>query len=127
MTSGGDFATPNLPARDFDVTEKFYCALGFETDYRADGWMILSRGGIQLEFFPYPDLDPSTSSFGACLRLADIDAFIDNCTAAGIPHVRVGWPRLHLPTVDISGLRIGYLVDPDGSLLRLVEQSKATP
>ena len=25
------------------------------------GWMILQRGGLQLEFFPYPDLDPATS------------------------------------------------------------------
>ena len=38
--------------------------------------MILQRGGLQLEFFPYPDLDPATSSFGCCLRLDDLDAMV---------------------------------------------------
>lgn len=124
MTSSGDFATPNLPARDFDATERFYACFGFTTDYRSPGWMILSRGGLQLEFFPYPDLDPATSSFGSCLRLADLDAFVADCVAAAVPVTRTGWPRLQLPTVDVSGLRIGYLVDPDGSLLRLISQPK---
>jgi predicted lactoylglutathione lyase len=39
-----DHATPNLPARDFIATAAFYAKLGFEEDYRSDGWMILSRG-----------------------------------------------------------------------------------
>ena len=124
MTSNADFATPNLPARNFDATEKFYAGLGFATNYRAPGWMIVSRGGLQLEFFPYPDLDPATSSFSCCLRLTNLDAFIAVCAAAKVPVARSGWPRLHLPMVDVSGLQIGYLVDPDGTLLRLVAQPK---
>ncbi|HFT0573613.1 TPA: hypothetical protein ACH1RG_005859, partial [Klebsiella pneumoniae] len=59
-----DHVTPNLPSRDFDVTEAFYAKLGFATSWKDRGWMILQRGGLQLEFFPYPDLDPATSSFG---------------------------------------------------------------
>ena len=47
------------------------------------GWMILQRGGLQLEFFPYPDLDPATSSFGCCLRLDDLDAMVALVNAAG--------------------------------------------
>ncbi|MBA4748415.1 MAG: hypothetical protein H2056_06855 [Sphingopyxis sp.] len=125
MTSSSDSATPNLPARDFDATEQFFASFGFTTDYRASGWMILSRGGLQLEFFPYPDLDPAASSFSSCLRLVDLDGFVSDCLTAGVPVTRTGWPRLHLPTVDVSGLRIGYLVDPDGSLLRLIEQPKS--
>ena len=56
-----DHATPNLPARDFEETAAFYARLGFEEDYRSEGWMILSRGNATLEFFPYPDLDPYQS------------------------------------------------------------------
>ncbi|HHU3024926.1 hypothetical protein ACK4RQ_19805, partial [Proteus mirabilis] len=56
-----DHVTPNLPSRDFDVTEAFYAKLGFATSWKDRGWMILQRGGLQLEFFPYPDLDPATS------------------------------------------------------------------
>jgi len=83
-------------------------------------WMILARGTITLEFFRYPDLDPTSSSFSCCLRLDDLDAFVDVCRAAGIPDSTQGWPRLHTPRIELSGMRIGYLVDLDGTLLRLV-------
>ena len=83
--------------------------------------MILTRGTLTLEFFPYPDLDPAASSFGCCLRLDDLDAFYEVCKAAGLPEQCWGAPRLHPPTVESSGLRIGALIDPDGTLLRLIQ------
>ena len=55
-----DHATPNLPSRDFVATSHFYQKLGVEEGWRDDGWMILKRGHLTLEFFPHPDLDPST-------------------------------------------------------------------
>ncbi len=116
-----DRATPNLPARDFTATEAFYTTLGFESNYRADNWMILSRGGVTLEFFPYPDLDPASSSFSACLRLDDMNALYEQCVAAGVPNTRTGSPRIHPPARDPSGLTIAYLIDPDGTLLRLIQ------
>ena len=116
-----DHATPNLPSRSFEDTVQFYAKLGFEQTWRDRGWMILKRGSLALEFFPYPDLDPLESSFGTCLRLDDLAAFYAICREAGIPEVRTGQPRLHTPQVEHSGLTIGYLVDPDGSLLRLIQ------
>jgi catechol 2,3-dioxygenase-like lactoylglutathione lyase family enzyme len=74
-----------------------------------------------LEFFPYPDLDPLSSSFSCCLRLDDIDALYEAARAAGIPEARIGHPRLHPARVEDSGMRIAYLIDPDGTLIRLVE------
>lgn len=115
-----DRATPNLPSRDFAVTSDFYAALGFVEGFRDDGWMILTRGSVMLEFFPFPDLDPATSSFGSCLRLDDLDEFFQVCLDAGLPRTTRGWPRLHPPRVEESGLRIGALIDPDGTLLRLI-------
>ena len=116
-----DRATPNLPARDLDATVEFYAALGFEASYRDPGWLILERGGLQLEFFPHPDVDPATTAAGCCLRVDDLQTLYDAGVAAGLPETRVGWPRLHPPGVEPSGLRIGYLVDLDGNLLRLVQ------
>ena len=115
-----DRATPNLPSRDFGATSHFYAALGFVEEFRDDGWLILARGAVVLEFFPFPDLDPATSSFGTCLRLDDVDEFFRACLDAGVPQSARGWPRLHAPRVEESGLRIGALLDPDGSLLRLI-------
>jgi len=118
--SVGDRATPNLASRNFAATSAFYARLGFVEQYRDDGWMILARGPVVLEFFPFPDLDPATSAFGSCLRLDDVDLFVQACVDAGVPVGAQGWPRLHLPTLVASGLRIGGLLDPDANLLRLI-------
>ena len=116
-----DYATPNLPSRDFKATEAFYAPLGFRTDWKDSGWMILQSGTLQLEFFPFPDLDPATSSFGCCLRLDDLDGFYARCRDAGVPEAQTGWPRLSPPKREASGLTIAYLIDPDCTLLRLVQ------
>lgn len=115
-----DHATPNLPSRAFAATADFYAALGFVERWRDNGWMILERGTLTLEFFPYPDLDPWTSSFSCCLRLDDIDQFFALCQTAGIPVMDTGMPRLHEP-VDQPWGRFGALIDPDGTLLRLIQ------
>ncbi|WP_298193677.1 bleomycin resistance protein [Novosphingobium sp.] len=117
-----DRATPNLPSRDFEATARFYARLGFTVSWRDAAWMILERGGLILEFFPYPDLDPATSSFGSCLRLDDVEGFYAGLVAAGIPEQTTGWPRLHRPKREAWGGLVGALIDPDGSLLRLIQE-----
>ncbi|HEX8444944.1 MAG TPA: bleomycin resistance protein [Allosphingosinicella sp.] len=118
-----DQATPNLPSRDFEATSRFYAALGFTEGWRDEGWMILERGGLMLEFFAHPELDPLTSWFSCCLRLDDLDGFYALCRTAGIPEAQTGQPRLHPPRVEAWGGRIGYLVDADGTLIRLIQNS----
>ncbi len=116
-----DHATPNLPSRNYEGTIEFYHALGFQKRWHDDNWLILQRLGLTLEFFPYADLEPAHSSFGCCLRLDDVHAFHRACLAAGVPEQSVGWPRIQAPKLEHSGMTIGYLVDLDGSLLRLVQ------
>ena len=116
-----DHTTPNLPSRDFEATSSFFGGLGFAQSWRDSGWMILRRGSLSLEFFPYPELDPASSAFSCCLRLDDLGQFYQACLDAGIPEQRQGMPRLNPPRVESSGLTIAYLVDPDGSLLRLIQ------
>lgn len=116
-----DHATPNLPSRDFEATLRFYQRLGFEQGWRDDGWMILRRGGLTLEFFPHADLDPAESCFSCCLRVDDLLALYAVCKATGLPEQCWGWPRLHPPQQEDSGLTIAYMVDPDGTLVRLIQ------
>jgi catechol 2,3-dioxygenase-like lactoylglutathione lyase family enzyme len=113
-----DRITANLPARDFGATEAFYARLGFTRGFRDGGWMILHRGPLELEFFPYPDLDPWSSSFGACVRVSDVDALHAAWSAARLP--AEGIPRLTAPKNESWGLRTCFLVDADGSLLRVL-------
>lgn len=121
-TPAHDLAVPNLPSSDFDVTEAFYGGFGFERLFRDQGWMILTRAELQLEFFPAPDLDPFSSNFMCCLRVADVDELYDAMLRSGVPVVTAGMPRLHPVRMQTWGLRAGYLVDPDGTQLTLIEQ-----
>ncbi|RQS33486.1 bleomycin resistance protein [Burkholderia sp. Bp8990] len=116
-----DFASPNLPSRDFEVTSLFYAKLGFVETWRDDGWMILRRGDLLLEFFLHPGLDPATSWFSCCFRLGNVGAFFDAVLAAGIPEQTTGWPRVHRPKREAWGGTVGALIDPDGSLIRLIQ------
>jgi catechol 2,3-dioxygenase-like lactoylglutathione lyase family enzyme len=114
-----DRITANLPAIDLAATERFYAKLGFETGFRDSSWMILSRGMLEIEFFPYPDLDPYQSSFSACVRVARLDDLYRDWQRAGLP--AQGIPRLTPPKLEPFGLRMFALVDPNGSLLRCIE------
>jgi hypothetical protein len=95
--------------------------LGFEQDWRDDGWMILKRDSVILEFFPHPDLNPAESWFSCCLRLDDLAAFYSVCLDAGVPEQCWGHPRAQPPQQEDGGLLIGALIDPDGTLIRLIQ------
>jgi len=116
-----DVATPTLPSRDFERTSQFYAALGFVEAWQDTGWMILKHGDLTLEFFHHPEIDPLTSWFSCCLRLEDLDSFYAICKAAGLPEGCKGQPLLHPPRVEPWGGLIGALVDPDGTLVRLIQ------
>lgn len=116
-----DHVTPNLPSRNFEITSAFYAKLGFEQAWKDDGWMILRRDGLSLEFFPHPDLNPLESWFSCCLRLNDLAGFYSECLAADVEERCWGHPRMQPPKVEESGLTIAALIDPDGTLIRLIQ------
>lgn len=116
-----DRAVPNLPSRDFGATIAFYGRLGFTQEYRDEGWLILRRGDLTLEFFPFADLDPARSSFMCSIRVDDVDALYRRITSAGVAEATVGFPRVHPVATQPSGLRIGNLIDLDGTQLNLIE------
>lgn len=115
-----DRATPNLPSRNFEVTSAFFKKLGFAENWKDSGWMIMRRGELMIEFFPHPKLDPTQSWHSCCLRLDELDAFYAECKAADITEKTTGAPRLHPPRTEDWGGRVAALIDPDGSLLRLI-------
>ena len=108
--------TANLPARSLDAAQAFYARLGFETEFRDAGWLILRRGPLELEIFPDPDLDPLASAASACVRVAEVDRLHAEWGAAGLPGQ--GVPRMTAPQDQPFGWRMFVLVDPDGNLLR---------
>lgn len=121
-----DRVTANLPSRDFDQTVAFYGRLGFAVAYRDAGWLILARDTLMLEFFPHPELDPYASWFSACLRLDDPDKMLAEWQNLGLSSDHRAIPRL-TGFVPASGgaPRMFALIDPDGSLLRVIDNQEA--
>jgi hypothetical protein len=117
----GDRITANLPSRNFAATVAFYAALGFAPAYRSDGWMILTRGPLEVEFFPWPDLDPFASNSSACVRVDDLDGLLSAWRSAGLTDNPHAIPRLTAITKLPGVPRMFALVDADGSLLRILE------
>ena len=118
--TAGDRAVPNLPSRDFDTTVAFYGGFGFEVVFRDDGWLILRRESLELEFFPFPDLIPDASSFMCSIRVDDVDALVRQIADAGVVVGTHGRPRLHPVRMQSWGQRVGFLVDPDGTQVHLI-------
>lgn len=116
-----DRITANLPSRDFSATADFYGMLGFEILFRDEGWMILTRGPMWLEFFPHPDLVPAQSWFSACIRTDDLEALRLSWTNLDLPKDPMGRPR-DLEIIGGDGApRFFAMIDPDGSLLRCID------
>lgn len=118
----GDRTVPNLPVRDLAVTREFYGAFGFACTYLDDGWMILDRGPLRLEFFAWQEHNPATTASRCTVRLADVDELVDAIRDAGVPVRPRGIPRLEPVMMQEWGMRAGHLIDPDGNLLVLIAQ-----
>ena len=119
--SVSDRVTPTLPSRDFAATSAFYAALGFHEVFRNAGWLIVARDALQLEFFPYPELDPLVNYAGCCLRVADARSLHAAFQGAGLSSSPNAVPRLTPPVDQSWGFREFALVDLDGNLLRGLE------
>ena len=115
--------TANLPSRDFDKTQAFYEALGFTTGFKDDGWMIMRRGELELEFFPHAELNPRESCFSACLRVDDLDALYADFAKAELSKNCWDMPRIDEPKLMPWGMRMFHVIDLDGSLLRCIDNA----
>jgi hypothetical protein len=120
--------TANLPSHDLDGTEAFYRRLGFDTVYRGDVWMNLDRAGMEVEFFPHPDLNPLDSWFSASVRLGDIYAVQAEWLALGLATDGSALPRVGAAPFEPGGdaQRMFVTVDPDWSLWRVLDDKDAT-
>jgi catechol 2,3-dioxygenase-like lactoylglutathione lyase family enzyme len=115
-----DRANPNLPSANLDRTADFYRRLGFAVGFKDDGWMILDRGPITLEFLPVA-VDPRTTTGSACLRVDDLDALHAAFGVVGqLPRFCRTTPGV-LPIQEAHGLRMFVLIDLDGNLLRCLD------
>ena len=122
LDQGGEgSAIPILPAIDLDATRVFFETLGFAAGYFSPaedrGYLIVTRGTLEIHFFPHPHLGSVENYAGCYWRVQDADA------------LHAEYARLHLPAAGAPsvsaienkpwGMREFALVDPNSNLVRV--------
>ncbi|MCV2351217.1 bleomycin resistance protein [Paucibacter sp. Y2R2-4] len=112
-----DKSIPVLPSRSLPRTITFYEKLGFSGLLLASGtYAILSRGDLELHFFPHPELKPEACYAACYMRVADVDALHSAFASAGLP--TQGIPRMEGVENKPWMMREFALVDENGNLAK---------
>ncbi len=114
MTPTISAAHPILPAQDMDATEAFYRHLGFLSQGRWGGYMILRRDGVEVHFWECSDRSLAENS-SCYIRTPDADAL--HASFGPLP-VGKGGGKILPPEDRAWGMREFYVMDPNGNLLR---------
>lgn len=107
---------PTLPSRSLPATIAFYANLGFEGELIGDNYAILTRGAIELHFFPHPELNPYECYSGCYVRMNNVDDLHAEFIAANLPSR--GIPRMERVEDKPWGMREFALLDNDGNLIK---------
>lgn len=120
VPSGTECARPFLPTRDFELSKKFYEAVGFEklldssdvAIFRAGSGGFLLQRRFQKEW---------AENCMMQLMVDDLDAWWKHITRLDLP-ARFKVPKPKEPAVQPWGLRIAYLIDPSGVLWHVAQR-----
>jgi catechol 2,3-dioxygenase-like lactoylglutathione lyase family enzyme len=110
VPSGTELARPFVPAKDLELSKRFYFALGFEKVLDSDVvvFRIGSSGFILSRF-------DEAENFMMQLMVDDLDAWWAHIMGLELER-EFGVPAPRAPETQPWGLRIAYLVDPSGVL-----------
>jgi catechol 2,3-dioxygenase-like lactoylglutathione lyase family enzyme len=118
--TGTESARPFLPAKDFDLSKRFYEALGFEKLLDAPDVAIfrMGQGSFLLQRYYQKDW---AENFMMQLMVDDLDAWWAHLQALDLPG-RFGVSAPKAPAMQPWGLRIAYMVDPSGVLWHVAQR-----
>jgi len=121
IPSGTELARPFLPAKDFDLSKRFYEALGFEKVLDGDVAIFnAGSGGFILQRFYQKDL---AENYMVQLMVDDLDAWWAHLSALDLPG-KFGVPPPKAPATQPWGLRVAYVIDPSGVLWHVCQRRK---
>ena len=122
MTSvftGTELARPFLPAKDFELSKRFYEALGFEKvlDSEVAIFKVASGGFILQRYYQ----EEWANNFMMQLMVDDLDAWWTHIETLDLT-TRFGIPPPKPPAMQPWGLRVAYVVDPSGVLWHICQR-----
>jgi len=111
---------PFVPGgKDFDLSKRFYQALGFTIDFDAGEVAGLSCEGGSFLLQNYYH-EGWAGNFMMQLVVEELDAWWERIVALDLPG-RFGVPAPRPPALQPWGLRVAYLVGPCGELWHIVQ------
>jgi catechol 2,3-dioxygenase-like lactoylglutathione lyase family enzyme len=124
IPTGTELARPFLPTKDFDRSNRFYEALGFERVLDSEvaifnagsGGFILQRG-YQKDW---------AENCMMQLMVDDLDAWWAHLEALDLP-ARFGVQPPKAPAIQPWGLRVAYVYDPCGVLWHVSQRRAGAP
>lgn len=117
--AGADSARPFLPAKDFDLSKRFYETLGFVKEL--DGEVAIFRIGASSFILQKYFQKEWAENFMMQLMVDDLDAWWTRLAALDLPG-RFGVPPPKAPALQPWGLRVAYVVDPSGVLWHVAQR-----
>jgi catechol 2,3-dioxygenase-like lactoylglutathione lyase family enzyme len=110
---------PFIPARDYELSRKFYQALGFAVTMEGDQVTILKLGSCSflLQNFYVKEL---AENFVVQLMVRNLDLWWERMDAADLAEYFAAWPP-RAPKMQPWGLKVGFFADPSGVLWHVAE------
>lgn len=124
VPNGTELARPFMPARDFDLSKRFYEALGFAKVLDSEVAIFnAGSGGFILQRYYQKDW---AENFMMQLIVDDLDAWWAHIQGLDLPK-RFGVPAPKAPAMQPWGLREAYVVDPSGVLWHVAQRRAGVP
>ena len=124
VPAGNELARPFIPAKDFELSKRFYETLGFEKVLDSDVAIFNApSGGFILQRYYQKEW---AENFMMQLMVDDLDAWWTHISALDLPK-QFGVPPPRAPGMQPWGLRIAYVVDPSGVLWHIAQRRNDAP
>lgn len=120
VPSGTELARPFLPSRDFELSKRFYEALGFRKLLDSSEVAIFSTGASGFLLQRYYRKEWAENCMMQ-LMVDDLDSWWDHIVSLDLAS-RFAVQPPKSPTLQPWGLRVAYLVDPCGVLWHVAER-----
>lgn len=116
---GTELIRPFIPAKDFELSKRFYEALGFEKVLDSEVAIFnAGSGGFILQNYYQEEW---ANNFMMQLMVDDLDAWWSHIESLDLTQ-RFGVAAPKPPAMQPWGLRVAYVVDPSGVLWHVAQR-----
>ena len=124
VPTGTELIRPFMPAKDFELSKRFYEALGFEKVLDSEVAIFnAGSGGFILQRYFQEDW---AANFMMQLMVDDLDGWWTHIQSLDLAtHFAVPPPKP--PAMQPWGLRVAYVVDPSGVLWHVCQRRQDAP